>query len=572
MNTLPSGARLEKNLWPFSEREIKPANLKSSWSVGRANEEAYKAGYSGRVSFRDWVKSKKLDDRSSGQLSQLGRSYEEGVLQEDKDQQQKALGKVKAHKSSSSSSVSVGEGDVEKEVASALKNYGAGAGQARDAAHEAMRGGGSFDAVFKRAMGMLRTKQNPKSKLDLYLDGLAEGRTSELTFDVRDYSQADKKRVEDAAKARGFHVSGDNKYILVRRGTGANPMGVGHWEEFDSEATAKKFARLMEGQGKKVTVFRKAVKVEENPRHPDTRLTQEQYDKAVDSFAQQFTKAGRGFGTTIQSARARIKKWTADGTHVVDLDFYKDAVNRYEQLYRSKQNPEPQSADMYESFHGRPSEQLVTFEEEEHYHEYLAELGVCCGVLVETVNGDVQAIGLSGFMWSGKGKNAGFVEEGQKSYQNPRRKKKGKTKGPFHQASDLILGGVGALDDKLGSVLSGNPNDAVGPNTTLLSSNEDGTQLYLVGGDQSLDLDALGIEGDMATKELVTIGDVCKIHYETEKSFDKFELIQYHHELGEETGDLPVLAYDRLNKRLLFIGGAYKIERPWGETSPGIEN
>ena len=121
-------------------------------------------------------------------------------------------------------------------------------------------------------------------------------------------------------------------------------------------------------------------------------------------------------------------------------------------------------------------------------------------------------------------------------------------------------------------MLSGNPADSVNHNTTLLSSNEDGTQLYLVGGDQSLDLDALGINGDMATKELVTIGDVCKIHYETEKDFDKFELIQYHHELGEETGDLPVLAYDRLNKRLLFIGGAYKIEKPWGETSPGIEN
>ena len=50
-----------------------------------------------------------------------------------------------------------------------------------------------------------------------------------------------------------------------------------------------------------------------------------------------------------------------------------------------------------------------------------------------------------------------------------------------------------------------NPDsDSVGPNTTLLSSNEDGTQLYLVGGDQSLDLDDLDITGHMATKELIT--------------------------------------------------------------------
>ena len=43
-----------ENVWPFTEREV-PASkpLKSGWSVGRASEEAYKAGYSGRVGFRD---------------------------------------------------------------------------------------------------------------------------------------------------------------------------------------------------------------------------------------------------------------------------------------------------------------------------------------------------------------------------------------------------------------------------------------------------------------------------------------------------------------------------------------
>ena len=299
---------------------------------------------------------------------------------------------------------------------------------------------------------------------------------------------------------------------------------------------------------------------------------------------------------------------------------------------------------MYESFHGRPSEQIVMFNEDEHYHEYLSELGICCGVLVELEDGSTQAIGLSGYEWHGKGKDAGFVESG-KDRQNPKRRKK--VKGPFHQASDLILGGASSLDDQLGAVLSGNPrgwkttyqvgshdfsdrtralkkakeyandegspititirmdkvkstgfmgapstrdwkertvtiqpdktrrnpdSDSVGPNTTLLSSNEDGTQLYLVGGDQSLDLDDLDITGDCATKELVTIGDVVKIYYETQKDFDKFEDIQYHHELGEETGELPILAYDRLNQRLLFVGGAYHIEKPWGETSPGLEN
>ena len=87
---------------------------------------------------------------------------------------------------------------------------------------------------------------------------------------------------------------------------------------------------------------------------------------------------------------------------------------------KQKRNPEPAAADMYESFHGRPSEQIVTFEEDEHYHEYLSELGVCCGLLVEKEDGKCVALGLSGYMWQGKGKDAGFVE-GSESRENPRK-------------------------------------------------------------------------------------------------------------------------------------------------------
>ena len=303
----------------------------------------------------------------------------------------------------------------------------------------------------------------------------------------------------------------------------------------------------MEGQGKSVTRHGKDVRVDED--NPARSGAQYRLAQAVLS--------GQSDAMPVSVARELVEKTPAA---------LRSAW--------SKRNPEPAAADMYESFHGRPSEQIVMFNEDEHYHEYLSELGICCGVLVELEDGSTQAIGLSGYEWHGKGKDAGFVESG-KDRQNPKRRKK--VKGPFHQASDLILGGASSLDDQLGAVLSGNPRsrnpgDSVGPNTTLLSSNEDGTQLYLVGGDQSLDLDDLDITGDCATKELVTIGDVVKIYYETQKDFDKFEDIQYHHELGEETGELPILAYDRLNQRLLFVGGAYHIEKPWGETSPGLEN
>jgi len=82
----------------------------------------------------------------------------------------------------------------------------------------------------------------------------------------------------------------------------------------------------------------------------------------------------------------------------------------------------------------------------------------------------------------------------------------------------------------------------------------------------------LQTKGWTASTGVITVGDVVKLYYETEKDFDKFEVIQYHHEVGEESGVLPILAYDRLNKRMLFVGGDYHIEKPMFETSPGIEN
>jgi len=470
---------------------------------------------------------------------------------------------------------------VEEQVYSALVNQGAGKGEARDAAREAVKGGGSFDAVFKRAVGMVSHKQNP--------------------------------------------------------------LGHGHWESFDSEKAAKQYARLMEGQGKSVTRHGKDVRVDEtnparsgaqyrlaqavlsgqsdampvsvarelvektpavlrsawsksNPKSPE-QMTASELNKALDKIdaesskvTHQFIEAGRGHERPSEYLRlddplSRKAKELYDRRSELarerDLRYGPNALSRLPTGRgfgpRQKYNPEPAAADMYESFHGRPSEQIVTFEEDEHYHEYLSELGVCCGLLVETEDGKCVALGLSGYVWQGKGKDAGFVEGSSNSARNPKRGKKGPILSSWDQANDLVYSGVKGLDQQLGKVLGSNPRrrnpgDPVGPNTTLLSSNEDGTQLYLVGGDQSLDLDDLDITGHMATKELITIGDVVKLYYETEKDFDKFEVIQYHHEVGEQSGVLPILAYDRLNKRMLFVGGDYHIEKPMFETSPGIEN
>jgi hypothetical protein len=93
------------------------------------------------------------------------------------------------------------------------------------------------------------------------------------------------------------------------------------------------------------------------------------------------------------------------------------------------------------------------------------------------------------------------------------------------------------------------------PGARLVAS-PDGTQLYIEGGDQSLDPRQLGLPD----KDLITVGVLHSVTYRTQKSFDGFELVDYQHEFGEEGGERPLLLYDALNRRLLIAGGSYHIK------------
>lgn len=208
------------------------------------------------------------------------------------------------------------------------------------------------------------------------------------------------------------------------------------------------------------------------------------------------------------------------------------AIERRAKENPRKRNPATGAASMYESFHGQPSTEELVMEREERYHEHVASLGICCGVVIETIFGKVAAIGLSGYVFSAR-------------EPSPVRSLKG------------------------GFVLKDNQAEQ-----TLLTSNEAGTQLFFDGGDQTLDLEALGFKGELVEKESLVIGDVTHISYETGKVFDgKPEKAQYVHEFSEDSrGPLPVLRYDRVNEQLYLDGGSYVIEQPLVGTSPGIEN
>lgn len=167
-----------------------------------------------------------------------------------------------------------------------------------------------------------------------------------------------------------------------------------------------------------------------------------------------------------------------------------------------RRNPESDSSAMYESFHGTPSTKDLEILEEIHEHGHLAALGTLCELKVACL--------------SGKNVEIQF-----------------------------------------------DPDDNAGP---FLAANEAGTQLYIVGGDQSVDISAMGMGGNKWQKEHMVLGVCYEVTYRTRKGFDSFQLTDYYHELGEETGVQPMLMYDTVNQKLSIAGGQYEI-RPEGITN-----
>jgi hypothetical protein len=94
----------------------------------------------------------------------------------------------------------------------------------------------------------------------------------------------------------------------------------------------------------------------------------------------------------------------------------------------------------------------------------------------------------------------------------------------------------------------------------ILASNAEGTQLYLVGGNQ--DVRGLFDKTQLdATKDLVVLGLIKKITYRARKDFDRFEEIDYVHTMGEGGHEKPTLIFDQLNQTLAIAGGEYEVKR-----------
>jgi len=100
-----------------------------------------------------------------------------------------------------------------------------------------------------------------------------------------------------------------------------------------------------------------------------------------------------------------------------------------------------------------------------------------------------------------------------------------------------------------------------------LASSPDGKQLYLIGGNQNL---SGALEADSLQKDFIDLGEALEVQYIARKIHSNFEPTSWFHKFGEKGGARPRLMYDKLRKRIYFVGGEYFINAKSG-VSPGIE-
>jgi len=182
--------------------------------------------------------------------------------------------------------------------------------------------------------------------------------------------------------------------------------------------------------------------------------------------------------------------------------------------HSSRRNPSDTAEALYENFHGRAPGEILEITQEEHEHSTLTALGDLAQLKIIT---------------------------------------------PF--GKDCI---INVVESKSPKQLP-DPSQLPKSERVILASNEAGTQLYFVGGDQAVDVEALGFQ-DADVKDSMLLGVLYEVTYQTEKGFDNFELTNYYHRLGEDTGVEPVLLYDSISGLLKVSGGQYQVK------SEGIVN
>lgn len=401
--------------------------------------------------------------------------------------------------------------------------------------------------------------RNPKTKLDLILDGISAGK-GEVTFDVRDgYTEEQKERIIRTAKERGLHAASDGKHILVRKLNPAKgPIG-------SALSLVDKGTRYLTDRGPIGDAYKAAGsvggyldrqlgRVAGNPRITWAGDLGSESDPLTDEDGNKYYRKD---GKWFENRRAHGTSGSYRG--FVESTYPTGILNKLKagKLKASSEwGVDPSEGEyIVTSVRKRGkaafgAEGRWAFSSEDAAKSRMDDLASDPETEALVSSGGHLVARTSGFGTGYKGDRVAqrFI---QTKIKNP--------------ASD----------------------DSYSASSVLLCSNESGTQVYLQGGDQSLDIPALKIPSP--DRDSIVIGEAWGICYSTRKSFDKFALLDYCHGFGEEsahprlrkgadlwedarppeklfsTGQLPTLRYDNLNSKLYLDGGIYTI-KPEGIT------
>ncbi len=189
---------------------------------------------------------------------------------------------------------------------------------------------------------------------------------------------------------------------------------------------------------------------------------------------------------------------------------------------QSKRNPEDLAAKLSEKFHGRPAHTLDRVVEKHFYPDRLTKLGDLVRLVIDTPTGIVAALNFN-------------VSDPKKI---------------VHLAAIPVKNGSGKVIAK---------------------------QLVLAGGDQEVNLKALGMDSPEWIRDKMELG---RLHdfpksakegslvYQTKKRFNNFKLTDWWHRAGEESQKAvgpaarPLVVYDHRNKHLEIVGGQYHVSEP----------
>ena len=494
-----------------------PKLVRAAYDAGRKSGDT--------AQFKAWVE-RQGDDLHGSFKRRLEERYRSGVRSLlDEEQREKKKLKVE-QKREAKQEARYELSKTVRDVADALKNQGLSKSEAMALARRAYKAGDTFEETFKKAV-----KKNPKLRRRF------SGNPAKF-----DKCVADVKKSLKSAKRPG------NAYAICTAAGTRNAK--------------RSSARQLQGRAK-----RKNVKAKQR-RNYQSRIwsgkqggaTAEVYKTGKDSFEIDLTGPkgkttnipAKSFSGALSIARLKLHELASNpeasikGTDLVPGSAYADTIvragarvvkgvkkstSRLLKRVSGRKNPIDQAMKVYEDFHGMPSEEILEITEEEHFHSVKVGIGLLVSLQVLLANSNKQAdLNAPGF--------------------------------EYHNGQ----GGYWTYDEKTPLI-----------KRVLVTSSEDGRQIFFDGGDQAIPDKVLEEWGftDRDRHDHMVIGEIKMLTYRTQKSFDKGETVDYFHELGKEgsKGVLPLLLYYPRSKRLKVAGGRYYIAPPdksLGNVSPGL--